>query len=176
MDKLLDLSGSFVIGSILLLALIGFTIYYTGQSRDTQVDQIQHMNSIVNGDIIEYDFSKVGYRITGTNKILSISTHNITFLGDLDNNGVMDTVYYSMFNNSSKIYLKRRVSNLSNKEWSVPVQSFNIQGYDSLNNATSNISLIRSLGFEIYYSTVSSGYPNQEISAYWTRRFYPKNL
>ncbi len=173
MNQTLDIIGSYLIGGIVVLALVGLTLTYNGKSQQTKLSEIAQYTTEETGKIIEHDFDKLGYRVSG-NKIVSISSSSITFLADLDNNGTADSVTYSTFTQNQNLFLTRRVSSLQIKSWNIPIQSFTLAGIDSTGAATFNISNIK--GINVSLATAKQSNAQYAIGAFWQRKFFPKNL
>jgi len=101
MSTLLDIIGSFTVGAVVLILIIGFNqtmisssqesvIYNTAQSGTTQLSQV-----------IEYDFYKIGFRTGSGEKITLAEESDIQFYSDLKNDGVIDTIRYFISDTSA---------------------------------------------------------------------------
>lgn len=173
MNQSLDLIGSYILGGIVVLALVGLTLSYNGKSQETKLSEIAQYTSEETGKIIENDFDKLGYRVSG-NKIINIDSTSITFMADLYNNGTADSVTYSTNTQNQKLYLSRRVAGAQTNSWTIPVQRFSISGIDSTGAATFNVTNIKGISVSLTTSKESSA--RYAIGAFWQRKFYPKNL
>lgn len=90
---ILDLIGSIVIaGFVMLMGLrMNANIADSNQSYKTDVIVQESLVSLVQS--IEYDFRKMGYKVLDpTTVVLRADSTHITFQGDIDDNGVIDTV------------------------------------------------------------------------------------
>lgn len=128
-------------------------------------------------EVVDYDFNKIGYRVSAGAKITSIDTSAISFLADLNNDGTVDSVSYYTGIYSNALNLVRRTSTTAVKEWRIRIDRFYIEGYDSLNNLTYIPSYIKSIQVEIIsnadeFTTDSTS----TLGAFWERRYFPKNL
>ncbi len=175
MNQILDILSSFLIGGIVLLALLGLNMQFTSKYQEIKLAELTHSTISNIGQIIEHDFNKIGYGNVDTG-IVSISSNSITFKGDLDNNGSVETVGYSLTSNQNGNFLKRIINSNENQAWIQPINTFNIYGITSTLDTTyfvNNISFILvNLEFartEFYEDTLS-------IGLQWRRKFYPKNL
>ena len=173
MNQSLDLIGSYILGGIVILALVGLTLSYNGKSQETKLSEIAQYTTQVTGKIMENDFDKLGYRVSG-NKIISIDSASITFMADLDNNGSADSITYSTSTQNNKLYLSRRVAGAQTSSWKIPVQKFSISGIDSTGAATFNITNIK--GISVSLTTKKESNARYAIGAFWQRKFYPSNL
>ncbi|MCL5027776.1 MAG: hypothetical protein M1480_02020 [Bacteroidetes bacterium] len=173
MNQSLDLIGSYILGGIVVLALVGLTLSYNGKTQETKLSEIAQYNTEETGKIIENDFDKLGYRVSGS-KIIRIDSSSITFMADLDNNGNADSVTYSTMTQNQKLFLSRRVAGAHTNSWSIPVQRFSINGIDSTGAATFNITSIK--GISVSLTTNKESNARYAIGAFWQRKFFPKNL
>ena len=176
MNSSLDIIGSYLIGGIVVLGLVGVMFLFNSKAQETKLSEIAQYSSEQMGDIIEYDFNKLGYGVTG-NKIVSITDSSITFLADLENNQTVDSITYSTTRENNILYLLRRVvEGAQNRQWIEPVKSFNIAGIDTAGNDTYTVSNIK--GIDVKILITKEGYANSKysIGAFWQRKFYPPNL
>ncbi len=93
MAVILDLVGSAVLaGFVIMLGLrMNATMVNSRDSYSADVNVQQNLVSLVQS--IEYDFRKMGYRVNDpTQVIIRADSNHITFQGDIDDNGIMDTV------------------------------------------------------------------------------------
>ena len=139
----LQISGSFIIGGMLILSLMGLFFFYSSFSNSKTINSITQTSSFQLKQIVDYDFNKIGYRCNNQ-RISAIDSNSITFYADLDNNGVADNINY----NFSK-YLTRTVNPGNKKTIFQDVDGFRIQGFDSLNNATKQPALVKSISISI---------------------------
>lgn len=175
MHHILDIAGSYIIGGMVLLSLIGLTFHFSAKSQETKLSEIAQRSATEIGAIIEHDFQKLGYRVSANDKILNISGTSITFLADLDNDGVVDTVYYSVAKGSGIVELKRRTSSPVT-EWTTPVQNFIVAGYDDEGTVTQLASEVKSISVELIFKEDSFKDSKGEVSGSWKRKFFPRNL
>ncbi len=138
----LQISGSFIIGSALLVSIMGLFFFYGSFSSSKTINSITQTSSFQLKQIVDYDFNKIGYRTNS--KISAIDSNSITFSADLDNNGVTDLVNYT-YNN----YLTRTVNPGNYKTIFQSVDGFRVEGFDSLNNQTKQPQLVRSISVVI---------------------------
>ena len=173
----IGLTGSFAIGGLVLLTLIYIFFKFTLRQQTVALGDITQQSLTNVGRIVEYDFDKIGYRVSGGQKITSIDTFSISFLSDLDNDGTTDSVSYYRTIDSSGTHLYRRTSQGQNSTWFVNISELFIQGFDSASAATYTPANIRSIliRFVLDNNALSSD-TTQNIGAYWQKRFFPKNL
>lgn len=173
----LDLTGSFIVGGIILFTLTAVFIRFTSSSQSAIINEFTQSSLTNVSEVIDYDFNKLGYRVGSSSKITSIDTASISFLADLDNNGSIDSISY--FTRSVGGYLKlvRRNSSLTPPEWEVTIDDFDVAGYDSTGIATFTIPNIKSLKIGLLLNNeIFTTDSTEIIGAYWEKRYYPKNL
>ncbi len=176
MNSSLDIIGSYLIGGIVVLGLVGIMFVFNSKSQETKLSQIAQYTSEQIGDIVEHDFNKLGYGVSG-NSISSITDSSITFLADLNNSQTIDSITYSTLRQNNNFYLSRKVvEGTTTKQWNTPVKSFDIAGIDTSGNPTYNIANIKGINVKILIT--KEGFANSKygIGAFWQRKFYPPNL
>jgi len=173
----IGLSGSFIIGGIVLMTLIVIFLRFNDTTQEMVLNEIAQSSLSDLSNVIDYDFNKIGYRVSSATKITSIDTNAITFLADLNNDGTVDSVSYYTGDFNNALNLVRRTTATSVQEWRIRIDRFYVEGYDSLNNLTYNTSNIRSLQVEIISNAdeFTTDTPST-LGAFWERRYFPKNL
>lgn len=173
----LDLTGSFIIGGLVLFTIIFFQLNYENAARKNSMSEMQQTTITEFGRVVEYDFHKLGYRVLSGTKILKLESTDIQFRADLDNDGVVDTVRYYLSQNRNGIMLVRQISADEEKEFSLPVANASILAYDSTGTITSQANLVKSIQIDLLLEQNFHTLDQREsIGAFWTRRFFPKNL
>ena len=175
--NILDTTGSFIVGGIVMFTLMAVFFRFTSSSQDAIINEFTQSSVTNVAEVIDYDFSKIGYRIAAGNKIISIDSLSISFLADLDNNGTPDSVSYYTKSVSSSLKMVRRSSENSIKEWEVTIDDFNIQAFDSTGTATFTIPNIRSVQVGLLLNNnVFTTDSTETIGAYWEKRYFIRNL
>jgi hypothetical protein len=173
----LSITGSFIIGGFVLLTLL--YVYYKFSARQQDMAVCNYSQTCLAGinRVLDYDFDKLGYRVTSGTKLSSIDTFSVSFRADLDNNGIIDSVtYYRMIDSTGK-HMVRRTIESSSKEWEVAVYEFKVEGFDSIGSLSYNVSNIKSIAVTIvldHCRMVTDSTAN--IGCYWKKRYFPKNL
>ena len=95
MSLLLDIFGSVVIAGILFMMIVKLNLFsnQTSYTSDNELKLIQNTKTLA--EIMDYDFRKVGYKITG-NAIITADVKNFKFDADIDNNGSPNTIEYTV--------------------------------------------------------------------------------
>lgn len=175
MNESLDMLGASIIGGGILLMLLMVSVNFNSKSQETKLSEISQLSIVSVGKILSNDFNKLGYRASG-NKILSINDSSISFLGDVNNDGNVDTVIYSTYHQGNELELKRYLGNTKNSFWTFPVKNIEIKGIDSTGSSTFSINSIKGISFSIELSQKTLSNSQANIGSYWKRIFYPKNL
>ena len=139
----IQISGSFIIGSLLLISIVSLFFFYSNFSSSKTINSITQTSSFQLKQIVDYDFNKIGFR-SGSKKVSAIDSNSISFCADLDNNGIIDSIKYS-FNK----FLTRTVNPGNQQTIFQSVDGFQIIGFDSLNNETKQPELVRSVSVNI---------------------------
>lgn len=170
----LDLLNSILIGGVVLLASMGLFLYFSNYSQTTVSYELTQKNITEVGEVLDHDINKLGYRVTGSPKIVSIDSTHITFLSDLNNDGTVDSVKYFQRYTAEDTNVVRRVSFGAQKEWQMGIKKFYVAGLDSINNITYDKDDIRSLFVKLYLT--SSSVSGEKVGSFWEKRFILRNL
>jgi type II secretory pathway component PulJ len=100
MSTVIDIVASIIIGGMML----GIILKLNGTAAQSVYlnsgEVVCQQNLVVQAQILETDFRRIGYCADYTNiqdptkAIISADTASIKFVADIDQNGVMDTIYY----------------------------------------------------------------------------------
>lgn len=95
MSILLDVFGSVVIAGMLFMLIVKLNLFssQTSYSSDSELKLIQNTKTLA--EIIDYDFRKVGYRISG-NAIETAEFKKFKFNADIDRDGSPNIVEYTV--------------------------------------------------------------------------------
>lgn len=172
----IGLAGSFTIGGLVLLTLMYIFFKFTDSAHSQMTNEFTQSGLTTLSEIMDYDFNKIGYRVNTSPKITQLNDSTIAFLADLDNNGTTDTISYaSTFVNGSR-FLTRSSSENAVKQWQVPIDTFIVQGYDSLHNTTNNIYTVNSLELTVLMNNndFNTG-TDDNFGSFYKRRYFIKN-
>lgn len=173
----IDLIGSFIIGGLLLLSVMGLMFYFNMNAHSNNVSQIEQRNTTEFGRVVEYDFNKIGYRVVAGDKIVAMDSTSITFRADLNNDGVTDSVRYTRTGSRPNFILTRHTSMKPGSDFPFAVGDFSLKAYTSSGQTTWNRADIRAIEIKmLIQKDVQLQQQVDQAGAYWTRRFYPKNL
>jgi hypothetical protein len=176
MNQILDLLSSFLIGGIILLALLGLNMQFTSKYQELKLAEITQYTSTNIGQIVENDFNKIGYGNQVDTNIVSISKNSITFKSDLDNNGSIEKVNYSFISNQNGKFIKRIINSDENKSWLQPINSFEIFGLTATQDTTYDVNNVTAILVNLEYAKIDYYVDTLSIGVQWRRIFFPKNL
>lgn len=193
-SSIIDILGSILIGGILLLIVLQLhessvaNLYSNGEELITQLNLVEVVN------LLEHDFNKIGYcedwsKIpTPTDAILNADETSISFLTDLEPNGVVDTLRYylgpaselTITPNPRDRFLYRVVNNGTPVTANLGVTQFELVYFDVMGD-TINTPVIVPGGISTMQINVTientSGYDNNYTSTFWRQiKLSAKNL
>lgn len=187
---LLDILGSTIAASLVLLTLIQFN-FTTSEIRN----EFQSSNTVQSGtkdlaEVIEFDFYKAGFRVAHRNVFISANDSSVKFLADLHNDGIMDTVFYYLGGNWQASFTEnpddkpvfRQINNATASNIGI-VKDFNITYNDSARNTIPVLFLttqsgrnkIKSVSFNLVYESMWKSNEAYQI-AEWRKTIKPKNI
>jgi hypothetical protein len=187
---MLDIIGSIIIGGVVMLMVLNVnTNYVTLQGKQT-LSKVVQTNATTAAEVLEYDFRKIGYRVTDSLKLKVVTSDKITALGDFDDNGVVDSLTYYI-DNITPVYSSPNNTNIRmlyrvfNNQPAMPINlgftQFRLWYFDSLESETIVRSNIRSIKVAFQFESpykyeVTTQYDTSFYSLYWERIVKPKNL
>jgi len=190
MSYLLDIVGSFIIAGMVIMILLAININNSASSSVILFTTIEQQKLTDVTDLIEYDFYKLGYCISGE-KISVADSNEIKFYTDIDNNDLPDSIHYYLGETTDLSYtsnpldkpLHRNRNGQDSLSTNFPVVDFNLSYFDSIGNTLDYASLTSSAGRELIKSikikiTVESDekYDDQYRTSEWKKKISPKNL
>ncbi|MFQ5864304.1 MAG: hypothetical protein ACE5IW_03650 [bacterium] len=182
MDSHIQLIGSIVIGSVFLLGVMTFYSGVMDFNNEKTFELLTQETTASLMEIIEYDFRRVGSGLT-YQELAILDTSTITFLGDINADGAVDTVRYYTSDvsaaastpNPNDVILYREVNGLKTIDTPAGVTEFTVDLLDELGNSTTELMAVRMLHVSL---TVESRFPydNRYARAFWEKRIAPQNL
>jgi hypothetical protein len=184
-----DILGSMIIGGMILVMVLGFNAnLMEGSGLQTFKTTVQgNMTTVTN--ILEYDFRKMGYSVPfpQDSAISYADTAKMTFKGDFDNNGSLETITYT-YNPSTPAggtnprtrVLYRSYNGGPAQPINVGLTKFRFTYFDSTGiafggNVVSKPSLIKS--FKLLMNMESRDpYGTSYAGVCWERTIKPSNL
>ena len=184
MSSHLNLIGSIIIGGLLFLTINRFGSTMNQNSTEKVLDSITIQNASSISQLIEFDFNRMGLGVPqNTLALVQADTNSISFLSDIDKNGVIDTVHYvlsdinaaSSTENPRDMILYRLLNNQSQQDAALGVTEFKLRYFNSIGNETTDMTQITT--FEITLTVESIAPSNNRYSTfYWQTMISPPNL
>lgn len=182
MNILLDIIGSFVIGSMILLLIFNLNIAQSNANYSSDQELQLQQNSKTLADILEYDMRKIGYGYK-TNPFIATDSNKIEFYADIDTNGTPDKISYLLSDttavrqtsNPNDRILYRIVNNDTSKGPSLGITNLKFSYMNSKGFITSIKDSIKYIKTEIWLATpekVDGNYP----FTYWEFTINPRNM
>lgn len=189
MQAIYDVIGSILIGGIVLLMLLQFNSSVMEGAAVQTFNSVVQSNITAVGELIEYDFRKMGYRVPvlADSSIVYADSLRITFKGDIDNNGTLERVTYafnpalkSNHQNPKARVLTRTINGTASQNIDLGITRFRMKFYDRNKTllaaspvpAPSKIAVI-----EILMDMESTApYDGKYQGCTWQRTLVPKNL
>jgi len=100
MSDWLDLVGSMVIGSIIILMVINLNMSVNTAATQNLYSNVTQRQVVSSVEVIEHDIYKIGYRING-GVVTMADSNEIKFYTDINNDGLKDEIKYYLAETSS---------------------------------------------------------------------------
>ena len=177
----LDILGSFILAGLLM---VSFAVFMGDrQSGELHTNnQVMAQTSMSDvSSLMLYDIRKVGYRVpVGTNPFRICDPTRLQFLGDIDNNGTVDTVTYNFATpvtstpNPADSLLYRTVNGVSDQGTDMGLTGLRFRYYTAGDTLTTDLATVKRLTVEL---RVQSRFPvNGEYQeTYSYVRISPRN-
>ncbi len=184
MSNMMDIIGAVIIGGFVLLGILTMTLWVQESETNTVMDNMVQFTATNVGSVIENDFRKIGFNVPlGSPKITAADSNSITFRGDVDSTGSIDTVRYYLGSTSTLIStsnpndrpLYRIFNGTTFKGSNFGLTYFNLTYYDSLGNVTTAIANIRSVAIKMNIESTAAN-NGRYAGTFWSARFKPMNL
>ncbi len=193
-STLLDIIGSMVVFGMLLLIVLQVNDSGTANSFTYTFDLLVQENLVAVVDLVEYDFRRLGYcadptKIPDPSKsIIAADSTSITFLTDVNDDGVLDTMKYytgptselASTPNPNDRFLYRVVNNETPIGTNLGVTAFNLLYFNAQGDT---IHFPISVPGEIYTMQISitveniASYDTTYSTAFWRQvRLVSRNL
>jgi len=189
MNNWLDVIGSFVVGSVLLLILVNLNLSISTAASENLYSGIIQRSVTSAADLVEHDFYKIGYRVTG-NKISIADSTEIKFFSDIDNDGNPDEIHYFCGDSTgfkdtenTSDYLVTRLLNNQKPGASIVVTDFKLAYFDSLGQNIDYTALknqssrnnIKTIGIQLECESAEK-IDDKFEAVEWERTIKPKNI
>jgi len=179
----IQLAGSFLIGGMVLLTILSMNIEILETSSINSLGTMAQENVMEIATILDYDFKKIGYMVPrSTSAILAVTDSTISFLSDIDQDSIIDTIAYRVgspdetvnTDNPDDRYLYRSV-NGTEYDVALGITDWELDYFDENMSATSTVNSIRVIQISFTVETMF-GYNETYGRASWSCQIVPKNL
>jgi len=182
MDSNITLIGSIVIGGIFLMSLMSFYGSLTEYSAEKILELLSQETTASFMEIINHDFRKIGGGVASP-AIAITDTFSLTFFADVDEDGAVDEVRYSLSTtalasstpNPNDRILYRDVNGVQTVDTPAGVTAFTVTLRDQYGNATTELMNTWQIAVSITIESlfeIDGQYPR----AVWEYRVTPVNL
>lgn len=185
---------SFIIGGILLLAIVAMNVNISRSTSGLTMRGISQQHAKTVGQLLSYDIPKIGSDTLNaiSNPITAAESNRLEFKSNIDNNGSIEIVEW-FYDTSSPVtsgsnpddYILYRRVDADQTVLNAGVETFTFTYFDNNRNTlttpVSNTSLIRYIKVEFTVSskeklgTIGAG-DGEYIKSPWEKTFSPKNL
>ena len=182
MNLLLDILGSTVIGGMIMLMMVNFSIFQSNTrfSSDSELQMQQNAKTLA--EIVNHDLRKIGYEYEDM-PFIAAESHFISFYSAIDRDGSLDSVTYvlsepseaaSTTNPNDRI-LKRVVNNDTRSGPSLGLTKIKFSYLDQVASPTTVLSVICYVKAELWIESIEPIGGNY-IFTYWEMTINPRNL
>jgi len=172
---------SFIIGGFLLLSVMKLNTAVMSNSAQSTMDLTAKTNVETLSEIISFDLRKIGYNNTGIS-VYAASSVRLSFVGDLDNDGTVDSVIWQADTSVSLPATENpadfpvyRIVNGDTTSFFTSTTVFELSYYDSKGSLAAGHSDIRGVQVEMTCESPES-VGAEYIQSSWEKRFYPRNI
>ncbi|MEX1137848.1 MAG: hypothetical protein WEF53_00715 [Bacteroidota bacterium] len=180
---MLDLVASMVVRGAIVYIVLTMNISLNELLYEKAQYAIVKQNTATMVDVLRNDFRYIGYGVSVGNPFLLADSNQVRFQGDIDNNGIVDTLYFSIGpvsemagtpNPSDRIIYRRRNSGTP-FEFGHGVTQFHLTYYNATGNVTTSLSEIKTFKVRIMVQG------DREINRYyptsvWESHILPSNI
>ncbi len=182
MDSHLTLVGSIVIGGIFLLSLWGFQGDLRDHSFANTNDLVVQQNAIEITALLEWDFQQIGFGLDSI-AIVAAGANSISYLADLDADGMVDLVTYSVSNPSAAAgtpnprdkILYRAVNGKTQINTAMGVTDFRLRYFGLDGKVTNDLAKIKTMELTLEMESTIP-YDGKYAHFFWRKKMTPPNL
>lgn len=176
----LTLVSTFIIGTMMLLAIVQLNLSLAENSMDSMSDQQAKLQVDAIAGVMGYDLRKIGYSVE-SDKITEATATKLTFKGDLEDDGSVDEVSWEVFqtevdetDNPNDVLVTRTV-NGNVTPIKLGVVKFELSYYNAGMQPTSTLEDIKKVRVNLVTES-SQPIAGKYMSAAWEKTFTPSNI
>jgi hypothetical protein len=178
-----ELVGSFIIGGLFLLSILGFQDMISETNYQNTLNIIAQQSATEVVSFLQYDLRKIGYRVSvSVDAITTFNDSVLTFLADIDQDWTVETVTYRLGSPSLSVasdnpHDRRLIRSVdgSNEDVASGVTTLEFRYFDGEGNETALASDIRIIQVSFNIQT-TYGFNGFFGRAAYQGRFVPENL
>lgn len=177
----LGLTGSFLIGGILLITILTVHMNVREDATTTTLQITAMTNATTVAEIADNDFPNIGVG-NGMTSLLSASATGITFLSDIDGDFTIDTLTWHFDSTSADTATPNpndhrllRIVNSDTLKFSSNVTAFDLTYFDDFGSITANLDSIRRIRVRVLCESPAQ-FGTEFQSSAWQRTYVPINL
>ena len=184
MSTVIDLMGSFFIGGLVLLMILTAQSTLVQNAHERTMDLVVQGNMTTLVEILQYDVRKMGFGVPDSvDAVLAADSTSVTFLADLEADGSVDTVVYSVSDASGasgtenprdRLFF-RQVNGGTPGGINLCVTEFRLTYRDATGSETTVLTQIRSVEIALTVESVYA-YDDRYAMTMWEGVFRPRNL
>ncbi|HKJ66603.1 MAG TPA: hypothetical protein VKA68_01500 [bacterium] len=173
--------GSFVTAGILIISLLSLRLSLYRNATQSALDLMCMMNVQAVSEIVEHDFTKIGYGASA-DIISAADSNQVTFLSDINDDGTVNTVTWRYNRdvpipstpNPNDHQLRRTVDGTVN-DIQLTVTSFSLDYFTATGTVTSNPDSIRQLRV-VVICQAPEAYGGRYAQSSWQKTYIPINF
>ncbi len=147
-----------------MLSLLGLNLTISTSHHELSLSHVSQSTADEVIAVIQNDFRKIGHRVTGQDPIGVFTSNRIVFVADLDNNGDIERVEYSLSDttavtqttNPHDRYLYRMIDGSLLKGVALGVVEFNLRGFDAMGDTTTTPAGLRTIEIDLAVEATES--------------------
>ena len=189
MRGLPDIVGPYIVGGIVLLSLSVVLLNDRAETMDTGRNERAQTIVADLGMQLERDLNLIGHGVPGSTKITRLTSTSLSFLADIDDNGIVDSIEYFMSRSRDCAHLTRRHISPGQRPltWSMRGAVVRFAGSDSIGNPVSNLELVRGVTMQITTIDPANDAADEvsrtrarryggDVNVFWSKTINPPSL
>lgn len=164
-----------------MLSLVKVNMSLVKNSMDSMNDQVAKVNITNITTVMEYDFRKVGYGVTG-NSLQEATANKISYRGDLNDDGTPEQITWEYDKTqlvsetkNPKDYLLIRTIDGSSTEIKQGVIKFELSYYNEYNQLTTILDEVRKIKIQMVCES-SEPIGDKYMKSGWEKTFRPLSI
>lgn len=179
----IELTGSFLIAGIFILSLLNINAQVMEANTINNMNVSAQENAVGIAQMLRQDLYKIGFGLSSPEtSITACNDSGITFIADIDQNGIPDTVSYRLGSRNEVVetenindrFLYRSVNGVEH-DVAIGLSSFNVSVSDAQKNPAASLSDVRIITLSFTVETPFY-FGDKTGRAEWKGSIVPNNL